>query len=193
MATASVPYLTPEQYLEIERKAEVRSEYLNGEMFAMAGSTFNHNRILRNTERELDRGLAGRKCDVFMADVKVHVPSTGLYTYPDIAVVCDPVQSLDQAQDVFLNPVLIVEVLSPSTMKYDKGHKFGHYRSIPSFREYLVLDQDAMHAEHHVRQMDGKWLLSDYNQPTDVIHLEAIDCQLTLASLYTLVEFPPTA
>lgn len=193
MASAAVPYLTPEQYLEIERKAEVRSEYLHGEMFAMAGASLNHNRIVGQTLRELAVGLRGRDCDVVGADMRVHVPATGLYTYPDVVVTCGSVQLQDKHQDTLLNPILIVEVLSPSTKNYDRGEKFQHYRSIPSFREYLVLAQDEIRAEHHVRQPDSSWLLREFASATDVVHLACVGCDLTLGVLYERVEFPPAA
>ena len=190
MASASVPYLTPEQYLEIERQAEFRSEYLHGEMFAMAGTSFNHNRIVRSTERALGRALDGRRCDVFFLDVKVHVPATGLYTYPNIVVTCGPIAALDKHQDTLTNPLVIVEVLSPSTRNYDRGEKFQHYRSIPSFREYLVLAQDEIRVEHHVRQPDGAWIFREHTALTDVVHLASIDCNLNISTLYADVEFP---
>ena len=190
MASASVPYLTPEQYLEIERQAEFRSEYLHGEMFAMAGTSFNHNRIVRSTERALGRALDGRRCDVFFLDVKVHVPATGLYTYPDIVVTCGPIAALDKHQDTLTHPLVIVEVLSPSTRNYDRGEKFQHYRSIPSFREYLVLAQDEIRVEHHVRQPDGAWIFREHTALTDVVHLASIDCNLNISTLYADVEFP---
>jgi Uma2 family endonuclease len=190
MASASVPYLTPEQYLEIERQAEFRSEYLHGEMFAMAGTSFNHNRIVRSTERALGRALDGRRCDVFFLDVKVHIPATGLYTYPNIVVTCGPIAALDKHQDTLTNPLVIVEVLSPSTRNYDRGEKFQHYRSIPSFREYLVLAQDEIRVEHHVRQPDGAWIFREHTALTDVVHLASIDCNLNISTLYADVEFP---
>jgi Uma2 family endonuclease len=193
MASASVPYLTPEQYLEIERQAEFRSEYLHGEMFAMAGTSFNHNRIVRSTERALGRALDGRRCDVFFLDVKVHVPATDLYTYPDIVVTCGPIAALDKHQDTLTNPLVIVEVLSPSTRNYDRGEKFQHYRSIPSFREYLVLAQDEIRVEHHVRQPDGAWIFREHTALTDVVHLASIDCNLNISTLYADVELPPAA
>ena len=190
MASASVPYLTPEQYLEIERQAEFRSEYLHGEMFAMAGTSFNHNRIVRSTERALGRALDGRRCDVFFLDVKVHIPATGLYTYPNIVVTCGPIAALDKHQDTLTTPLVIVEVLSPSTRNYDRGEKFQHYRSIPSFREYLVLAQDEIRVEHHVRQPDGAWIFREHTALTDVVHLASIDCNLNISTLYADVEFP---
>ena len=156
----------------------------------MAGTSFNHNRIVRSTERALGRALDGRRCDVFFLDVKVHVPATGLYTYPDIVVTCGPIAALDKHQDTLTNPLVIVEVLSPSTRNYDRGEKFQHYRSIPSFREYLVLAQDEIRVEHHVRQPDGAWIFREHTALTDVVHLASIDCNLNISTLYADVEFP---
>lgn len=192
MASAPVPYLTPERYLEIERQAEFRSEYLRGEMFAMAGASFRHARIVSQISRELGMAVRGRNWDVLTTDMRVHVPATGLYTYPDVILTCGPVQLQDKHQDTLLNPILIVEVLSPSTMNYHRGEKFRHYRSIPSFSEYLLLAQDEIRAEHHIRQPDGSWVFREYTGPEDVVQLAATECNLKLAVIYERVEFPPT-
>ena len=191
MATASITHLTPAEYLEIERKADFRSEFLNGAMFAMAGAGIPHNRIVSNVSRALGNQRAGRGCEVFIADQRVHVPATGLYTYPDILVIYGEVQCGDD-QDTLTNPVVIIEVLSDSTKHYDRVEKFRHYRTIPSFREYLLLAQDEVRAEHHVRQDDGSWSFREFTSAEDSITLSSIDCTLTLASAYERVEFSPT-
>jgi Uma2 family endonuclease len=188
MSTQSVTYLTPEQYLEIERNAEFRSEYIDGEMFAMAGGSLNHARIARNVLARLDQQLAGRRCEAFGSDMRLHISEHKMFTYPDVSVICGPQQFLDSRKDSFADATLVVEVLSPSTRNYDRGEKFLFYRSLPSFSEYLLLAQDTMRAEHHVRQSDGSWLFREFTDAAQ-IDLKSIDCRLQLSSLYERVEF----
>lgn len=189
MSTQSVPFLTPEQYLEIERAAETRSEFLGGSMYAMAGSTFNHARIVTATTVALYTQLRGRECAAFSTDLRLFVRQHDLITYPDVFVTWGPVQLLDKRQDTVLDATVIVEVLSPSTKNYDRGEKFRFYRALPSFREYLLLAQDEIRAEHHVGQSDGSWLMREYSAPTDEIELKSIVCRLRLRDVYERVEF----
>jgi Uma2 family endonuclease len=189
MSTLPVTYLTPEQYLEIERGAELRSEYLNGEMFAMAGGTPNHAWIVINTASGLTEQLRGRPCGARTSDLRLYSAKHKMFTYPDIVVTCGPDQLLDARRDTLTDATVIVEVLSPSTKNYDRGEKFLVYRSLPSFSEYLLLSQDTMRAEHHVRQPDGAWLLREFTGPADEIELKSIGCRLQLQSLYERVEF----
>src|SRR6266404_1708800 len=153
---SSVPktFLTPEQYLEIERKAEFKSEYFQGEMFAMAGAREAHNLIALNLAAALHPQLRARPCRAYISDMRVRVSATGLYTYPDILVVCGEPQFLDERRDTLLNPNLIVEVLSPSTEAYDRGRKFEHYRSVESLSEYLLVSSERIIAELFTRQPD---------------------------------------
>ena len=192
MATASITHLTPAEYLEIERKADFRSEFLNGAMFAMAGASVSHNRIVSNALFHLRLALQGKDCDVLSNDLRIYVPATGLYTYPDISVVCGRLEFAGANQDTVTNPILLIEVLSESTKHYDRVEKFRHYRTIPSFREYLLLAQDEVRAEHHIRQDDGSWSFREFTSAEDSITLSSIDCTLTLASAYERVEFSPT-
>ena len=128
--------LTPEEYLEKERRAEYKSEYLAGEVFAMVGASYRHGLIVANLLRELGIQLKEKPCDVFAGDLRVRITLTGLYTYPDIVVICEPVQFADDRKDTVLNPVILIEVLSDSTKDYDRGQKFQHYRTLPSLKEY---------------------------------------------------------
>lgn len=130
MSTQTKPFLTPEQYLEIERNAEYKSEYLNGEMFAMAGGSGPHNQIGANILSDLHQQLRHLPCIVYTSDMQVQVSATGLYTYPDACVVCGDPRFLDEREQTLLNPTLIVEVLSPSTEAYHRGRKFEHYKTI---------------------------------------------------------------
>ena len=188
MSTQPKTYLTPEQYLEIERKAEYKSEYFAGEMFAMSGAKFEHVMMVGNITRELSEQLRSRQCFVLSADMRVRVTATGLYTYPDVAVVCGEPQLLDKELDTLLNPVLIVEVLSPSTEAYDRGRKFEHYRSIESLKEYLLVSSDRAHIDLFARQSDGRWLLTSADRLEETIELESVGCRLALAAVYEKVD-----
>jgi Uma2 family endonuclease len=191
MSTQPVPYLTPEQYLEIERAAQFRSEYLRGEMFAMSGASHNHARIIISTARRLAAQLEGRPCEPAANDLRLWSEREQMFTYPDIVVTCGSTRYLDKRHDTIVDATLIVEVLSPSTRSYDRGDKFLFYRSLPSFSEYLLLSQDAIRAEHHVRQPDGSWLFREFTSPDTEIALTSIGCRLPLGALYERVEFEP--
>jgi Uma2 family endonuclease len=182
--------LTPEEYLTLEREAEYKSEYFAGEVFSMAGASARHALIVTNVVRELSTQLKRRPCNVYSTDLRVRVSATGLYTYPDIVVVCGTPQWADDQQDTLLNPTLLVEVLSESTKDYDRGGKFEHYRTLDSLTEYLLVAQDKVHVEHFVRQPDHRWILSETNNLSDTITLEAIGCTLDLAEVYDKVELP---
>lgn len=179
--------LTSLEYLEIERQAETRSEFLDGEMFAMSGASRKHGRVAGSAFASLHSQLRGRPCEAFTADMRVRISPTGLYTYPDIVVVCGEAQFEDAEVDTLLNPALVLEVLSPSTTDYDRGTKFAHYRSLPSLREYLLLAQDRVHAEHFVRQAGDRWLLSETDDREAVLELASIGCRLALADAYERV------
>lgn len=187
MSTQPKTYLTPEQYLEIERKAEFKSEYWNGEMFAMSGAKINHNRIAGRLLSILDQQLAGKDCEPLGSDQRVLVPGTGLYTYPDLVVVCG--EATLSSADNLVNPVLIAEVLSPSTEAYDRGRKFEHYQTIESLREYVLCAQDRVHVDLYTRQPDGAWLLRSASRLEDSIELASIGCRISLAALYERVKF----
>lgn len=189
MSSQPKTFITPEQYLEIERAAEFKSEYYRGEMFAMAGALEAHVIIVWNVGGELREKLRGRPCVALPTDMRVHVKKTGLYTYPDLTVVCGDRQYIDRHPDTLLNPTLIVEVLSPTTEAYDRGRKFDHYRTIESLREYLLVSSDRIHADLFTRQADESWNLTSANGPDGAIQLHSIDCRLNLADLYEKVEF----
>lgn len=188
---SSVPKrrLTPQEYLAIERNAHHKSEYFDGAMFAMAGAKRWHNLIAGNVAKRLGLQLDDRKCEVYASDMRVKVSSTGLYTYPDIVVVCDNPLFEDPEQDTLVNPTVLIEVLSKSTEGYDRGKKFEHYRTLQSLAEYLLIDQQKPHIEHFVRQKDNQWLLSETNDLNAVIELPAIQCELSLAEVYRKVAF----
>lgn len=189
MSTQPKTLLTPEQYLEIERKAEYKSEYFNGEMFAMAGAKEAHNLVAIHIARELDQQLRSRPCRAYPSDMRVRVSPGGLYTYPDVIALCGEPRFLDDQRDTLLNPGLIVEVLSPSTEAYDRGRKFESYKSIDSLSEYLLVAADRVHADLYTRQVDGRWLLTSADKLEDSLTLESVGAELKLADLYEKVEF----
>jgi Uma2 family endonuclease len=191
MATQPKTFLTPQQYLEIERKADYKSEYFNGEMFAIAGAREAHNLLVANLVRELGEQFRMRPCRVYPGDVRVHVKSTGLYTYPDVTAVCGARNFIDDRTDTLLNPALSVEVLSPSTEACDRGRKFGQYQSIESLREYLLVASDRMHVDLYARQADGRWMLTSASLPEDSLTLESVGAKLLLSDLYEKVELSP--
>ncbi|GAK59789.1 hypothetical protein U27_06774 [Candidatus Vecturithrix granuli] len=182
-------YVTPEEYLAIERQAEYKSEYWNGEMFAMAGASERHVLITTNTAGELRTQLKSRPCRVYSIDLRVKVRSTGLYTYPDIVVICEKPVFDDKQQDTLLNPIVLIEVLSPSTEAYDRGEKFSHYRTIESLSDYLLISQTRPRIEHFIRQPHEQWIFSDCHDMDGAIAIASIGCTLALAEVYDKVEF----
>jgi Uma2 family endonuclease len=180
--------LTPEEYLEIERKAERKSEYYGGQMFAMAGASRRHSIIVTNIAGSLWQQLKGKPCEVHTNDLRVRVTPTGLYTYPDVVVVCGAPKFADDQKDTLLNPTVIIEVLSDSTRDYDRGWKFEQYRALPSLTEYLTVDQAGPHVERYRRQPDG-WLLTEYRELHQTVELASIACELKLAEIYEKVDW----
>jgi Uma2 family endonuclease len=180
--------LTPEEYLALERKADVRSEYLDGDMVAMSGGSREHNLVVSNIVRELGIQLRGRPCEVYPSDMRVKVHATGLYTYPDVTVMCGEAQLEDERRDTLLNPVVIFEVLSGSTESYDRGAKFAHYRKIPSLVEYVLVSQREYIVEHYIRQPDGPWLRSEARGLSAKLDLPSIQSSIDLSRLYERIE-----
>ena len=187
MSTQLKPWISPEEYLAMERESEEKREYFNGEVFAMGGASPNHVLIVTNVVAELRTQLKKRPCAVYSTDLRVKVTPTGLYTYPDVVVVCGKPEFDDQAKDTLTNPTLIVEVLSETTKDYDRGGKFEHYRALSSFMEYVLIAQDRPHIEHIIRQPDNRWLLSETNQMEETIELGSIGCTLSLSEVYDKV------
>lgn len=190
MSSQPKTYLTPEEYLAIERKAAYKNEYIDGVMVAMTGASRRHNLIAVNITGELRQQLRGQPCETYAADMRVRIPSTRLYTYPDVVVVCGEPQFEDEHVDTLLNPALIVEVLSESTELYDRGKKFSFYRTVESLAEYLLVAQDECRVEQYVKQPGGRWLLSDFRSPEDVVELTSIQCRLALREVYEKVTLP---
>jgi Uma2 family endonuclease len=184
-------WISVSEYLYQEERAEVKSEYFNGEVFAMAGGTSEHNLIAANLLRELGNQLAERPCLVYGSDQQVKVGETGLHTYPDITAVCAAPEFEDNKKLRLLNPTLIIEVLSPSTAAYDRGDKFAHYQCIPSLQEYVLVASDKRRIERFSRREGGdEWLLKICYETGASVDLPSIRCSLDLDRVYLKVELP---
>ncbi len=182
------PRLTPEEYLAFERsQTDAKHDYLDGEIMAMTGASEAHNLITWNVLASLHVQMRGRSCRSYGSDMRVKIPATGLYTYPDISALCGEPEFADDVLDTLLNPSVIIEVLSPSTEAYNRGAKFAHYRRIESLQAYVLISQDTPHIELFERQADGRWLLSEATELTATVALEAIGCELALGIVYERV------
>ncbi len=182
------PRMTPEAYLAFEKRSEIKHEYFDGEMFAMAGATPNHNRIQHNLSGILWSQRANVRCDIFLSDQRVKIEAVGNYTYPDLSIACG--DSEFDSDDCLLNPVVIIEILSKSSEAFDRGDKFTYYRLIPSLREYILVSQHTCKAERFVRGDNGVWqILNPHTDMQSPIKIEAIDCELPLADIYYRVAF----
>jgi Uma2 family endonuclease len=182
-------YLTPGEYLTFERQSDVKHEYFRGEVFAMSGASQKHVTIFMNMSHLLVGQLKGRSCRTFGADMRVKVSPTGLFTYPDLVVVCGRPRFEDKELDTLLNPTVIIEILSKSTEAYDRGEKFAQYRTLDTLTDYLLVSQDKPRIERYVRQADGGWLLTESSGLDAVMPIASIQCQLPLAEVYDRVEF----
>jgi Uma2 family endonuclease len=183
------PRLTPEQYLAIEREALVKSEYFNGQMFTPAGASKNHVLVNGNFFAEIRQQLKNKPCEVYSNDMRTYIPRTGLFTYPDIVVVCGEPQFIDKNLDTLLNPILIIEILSQTTEKYERNEKFEHYRSIPSLDEYVLVFQEKPRVESHLRQADESWLTRFFAGMNAEVLLTSIDCKISMIEIYDKVNF----
>ena len=178
--------ITPEAYLASERRAKYKSEYIHGEILAMSGASRAHNIITVDITTELNIQLRPRGCEVYSGDMRVRTTPTGSYFYPDVVVVCDEPRFEDNVFDTLLNPILVVEVLSPSTEVYDKGEKFAHYQELASLQEYVLVSQDRIRVEHY-RLMGTQWVGKEFHTPEDVLLFDSIECKLPLRDIYARV------
>ena len=204
MATpAAQTRLTPEEYITFERKAPpdteiIRYEYLNGELIAMSGASRAHNLITMNVSTALHSRLSGRGCETYANEMPVSAPLTRSYFYPDVVVVCEEPRFEDDVFDTLLNPIIVVEVLSPSTEAYDRGEKFAHYRQLVSLQEYILVSQNRVLVEHYRRQekhgttavIRKDWIFTDFHELEEVLPLTSIQCELPLQEIYERVLFP---
>ncbi|MEZ4709686.1 MAG: Uma2 family endonuclease [Caldilineaceae bacterium] len=181
--------ISPQEYLELERKSETKHEYINGRMVEMPGASEVHNTITSNVIISLGIQLRGRPGKVYPSDMRVRIPATGRYTYPDVVAITDRPELEEDELDVLVNPAVIVEVLSDSTANYDRGEKFQHYRTIETLQEYVMVYPNMPRVEKYVRQPDSQWLFSETTDIEAVIYLFTIDCDLPLSEIYYEVEF----
>lgn len=192
MAVAqNITRLSESEYLRLERLADRRSEYFEGELFALAGGSRAHSLIATNLLRDLSGGLKSSDCVAYNADLRIKVEATGLLTYPDVSVVCGPQRFLDETEDTLLNPTLIVEVLSDSTEAYDRGRKFEHYRQIATCQEYLLVSQKEPRIEQFLRQPNGDWTLREFIGLGAELTLSSLGIVLRHAEVFAKVEFAP--
>ena len=184
-------FVSPEEYLKRERRAEYKSEYFAGEIVAMAGAKRTHNLVSNNVTISLGTQLRNEPCEVYSNDMRVQADGEKQYSYPDVVVVCGEPQFRDGREDTLLNPTVVVEVLSPSTEAKDRGEKFLRYRQIDSLTDYLLVAQNERRVEQFTRQSDGSWRLVETVGEGEV-HLDSLGCTLTLADIYNKVVFGPT-
>jgi Uma2 family endonuclease len=184
MSRQAKTYITPEEYLALERAAEYKNEYVNGEIFAMTGASRKHNLIVTNLISSLSAQLRGKPCEVYPGEMRVKAPAARSYVYPDVVVVCGEPEFEDDYLDTLLNPSLVVEVLSKSTESYNRIGQSAYYRTIESLTEYLLVAQEEYRIEQYVKQPDGRWLLSDVRSLENTIELEGIGCSLALRDIY---------
>lgn len=188
MQPAKVFY-TPEEYLRLEENSVEKHEFFHGEIFSMAGGTPRHNFLVANVTAELIFGLRGKDCTPYSSDMRILVRDSGLYTYADASVVCGETELALDRNDTITNPVLVVEVLSPSTEKYDRSQKFELYRGLASLQNYLLIDQSRVYIELYTRGASNTWLLQTFNNLTQTVTLSSVNLTITVANFYDKVKF----
>ena len=184
---------TPEEYLLVERQAPEKSEFYDGRIYAMSGGSPTHALIPPNIVMALGSRLGDRPCRIFSSDLKVCTPTFDSFMYPDLSIVCGELRHFDSHRDVVANPLVVVEVLSPSTMDFDRGLKLLRYQSIPALEDYVVVYQDRPQVEIHHRHTEDHWDTTIYRGQEAVARLVALDCVLSLSEIYRLVEFESPA
>ena len=182
---------TPEEYLILENRAAYKSQYVAGEIYAMAGTEPEHVVIVGNIDFALKTLFGERPCNSYTTDLRVKIAEAEMYTYPDVAALCgEPEFDRSSRPSMLLNPQVIFEVLSPSTETFDRGEKFLRYRTLESLTDYVLVAVDAMWVEHHTRQENGSWTMTEYRQSTDRVPLRPLGGELTLTQIYRRVVFP---
>ena len=189
MATQTVTYVMPEEYLAAERLSETKSEYIDGVVYPMTGAKLNHIQIVSNLTVELGTQLRARPCRVLPSQLKVRLQESRKFFYPDVTVVCDAPQFHDERTDIILNPVLVIEVLSKSTEAFDRGAKFEAYQTLESLEEYLLVAQDSPRIEQYVKNGDGSWKYTAAAGLESTLTLPSIECTLSLSAVYDKVDF----
>lgn len=194
-------YITEEEYLEAEEKSLTKNEYYQGEIFpmdrganpgeidAMSGAFINHNRLVRNALSAIDNHLLNKNCEIFPSHLRIQVEANSLFTYPDLSIVCDKPEFYKKRKDTVKNPTVLIEVLSPSTEKYDRNAKFKLYQDLLSLKEYILISSTIMLVEKFTKQANGDWLPATYKKPTDQLEIESIGFTIKVESLYRKVDF----
>ncbi len=183
---------SPEEYLAFEREGDTRHEYLDGEVFAMAGESLSHSRVCSNLSREVGNKLKGKSCEPLSPHMKVRTSTVSLFAYPDLTIVCGEPMFHDAKRDVLINPRVIFEVLSPSTETYDRTEKFVRFRmGNDTLTDYTLVSQDKAFVEHFTRQSGGEWVYRSFSDLEDAFEIESVDCVLDLNEIYDRVEFEP--
>jgi len=181
-------YYTPAEYLAMEEVADCRHEYYQGEIFAMAEASTNHNRIVRNFGSELSVTLKSTPCEAFLNEERLWIQAKGLFTYPDIMVICGKPEPYENRNDTLTNALVIIEVLSDSTQSYNRKEKFELYRALPTFQEYILIHQHKVHVEQYTRETLNKWIFAEYDQLTDILKLGKVNFQIALQDIYYRVD-----
>jgi Uma2 family endonuclease len=179
---------TPEEYLRLERESDVRHEYIDGEIFEMAGAGKRHNQISANLMRLIGNRILERDCSIYSSDMRVKIPIPEKYTYPDLVGTCGGEKFEEENEDTLLNPNLLVEILSKSTEAYDRGTKFEFYQTIESFSEYILITQEPYRVEQFIRRDKNTWTYLEFRHPDDVLKLESVGCEISLRDIYHKVE-----
>ena len=175
---------TIEEYLKMEREAEQKHEYFEGEIFAMSGAGERHNVIFSNLFGELAYKLKGNPCRPYGSDLRIHIPENTLFTYPDISIICRDIVTDDKDNDTVIQPSVLIEILSLSTRNYDRGNKFKLYRDIPSLKEYVLVDSEAISVEIFRFSVNGHWQLHEHKDLADSLHIISVGFQITLGEIY---------
>lgn len=181
-------YVTINEYLEMERTSPEKHEYYQGEIFAMGGASINHNRISINMASQLSLKLDEKGCEPFGSDLRIHIPKNTLYTYPDLSIICGELKTMNDEPDTVINPTVIIEILSPSTQRYDRLEKFSLYREIESFKEYILIDSRKSHVQKHLLTPEG-WLLTDYKNTADSFSINSVGITISLKDIYKGISF----
>ena len=180
---------TPTEYLAMEEVADYKSEFFNGEIFAMSGGTPDHSTVAVNMTIALGTRLASRPCRVFNSDMRLNVERNGLYTYPDVMVICGKIELVKRRNDTVTNPVLIVEVLSESTRDYDRGMKFNMYKQVPSLQEYVVVESENPRVECYRRGADDQWVVEMIDDTSATVRLASVACEISISEIYRKVSW----
>ncbi len=185
MSAAPILKYSIAEYLASEEKSLEKHEYYQGEIFAMAGASIEHNEIVSNTHIAIGSFLSKTgKCKIYPSDLKIHIEANSLFTYPDLSIICSKIETLENHKDIVTNPSVIVEVLSPSTQDYDRGGKFKLYRDIPSLKEYILISSTEMLVEKYDKQIDGSWTLHEYKKENDIFIIPSIEMEIDVKTVY---------